>query len=210
FVTSFFGKDVLITDVFCLRDDQGLRNIAMNPVTRRSESTFHYYAGVQPKDINSDGLIDVPVAIAVESYGESSVDRFWWLKWMDYQASGTRKQVLTTYHSGDGWYLEIPETWSGDFSMQRQESSTIGVRTVTFAHGVEGEESEAVPFLEISCLVGSDRTRQAEEGERFILYSDTTTIYAAQFLDSDWDCGLDQEGLKARFHASADGWDTSQ
>lgn len=210
FVTSFFGKDVLITDVFCLRDDQGLRNIAMNPATRRSESTFHYYAGVQPKDINSDGLIDVPVAIAVESYGESSVDRFWWLKWMDYQASGTRKQVLTTYHSGDGWYLEIPETWSGDFSMQRQESSTIGVRTVTFAHGVEGEESEAVPFLEISCLVGSDRTRQAEEGERFILYSDATTIYAAQFLDSDWDCGLDQEGLKARFHASADGWDTSQ
>ena len=80
FVTSFFGKDVLITDVFCLnQDDQGLRNIAMDPATRRSESTFHYYAGVQPEDINGDGLMDVPVAIAVESYGESSVERFWWL-----------------------------------------------------------------------------------------------------------------------------------
>lgn len=210
FVTSFFGKDVLITDVFCLKGDQGLRNIAVDPATRRSASTFHYYAGVQPEDINGDGLIDVPVALAVDSYGESSVERFWWLKWMDYQESGERKQVMTTYHSGDGWYLEIPETWSGDFSMQRQESSTIGVRTVTFARGVEGEESEVTPFLEISCLVGSDRTRQSEEGDRFILYSDATTIYTAQFLDSDWDCGLDQEGLKARFHASADGWDTSQ
>ena len=51
---------------------------------------------------------------------------------------------------------------------------------------------------------------QAEEGERFILYSDAITIYTAQFLDSDWDCGLDQEGLKARFHTSQDNWDTSQ
>ena len=129
---------------------------------------------------------------------------------MAHQASGTCKQVMTTYHSGDGWYLEIPETWNGDFSMQRQESSTIGVRTVTFAQGVEGEESVVTPFLEISCLVGNDRTRQAEEGERFILYSDAITIYTAQFLDSDWDCGLDQEGLKARFHTSQDNWDTSQ
>lgn len=108
---------------------------------------------------------------------------------------------MTTYHSGDGWYLEIPEDWTGEFSMRRQESSTIGVRTVTFARGekaqTEAEESKTVPFGD-QRLVGSDRTRQARQGNRFILYADSTTIYTAEFLESGWDCGLDQEGLKAR------------
>ena len=74
----------------------------------------------------------------------------------------------------------------------------------------EAEESKTVPFLEISCLVGSDRTRQARQGNRFILYADSTTIYTAEFLESGWDCGLDQEGLKARFHAGLDGWNTRE
>ena len=52
FVTSYFGRDVLLTDVFVLDDQQGLRNIAWNPETRRSDSTFHYYTGVAPEDIN--------------------------------------------------------------------------------------------------------------------------------------------------------------
>jgi len=82
FVTSYFGRDVLLTDVFVLDDQQGLRNIAWNPETRRSDSTFHYYTGVAPEDINGDGLVEVPVARTVAAYGESSVDQFWWLDWI--------------------------------------------------------------------------------------------------------------------------------
>lgn len=210
FVTSFFGKDVLVTDVFCLKEGQGLRNIAMDPATRRSKDVFHYYAGVQPEDINDDGSLEVPVALPVPAYGVSSVDRFWWLAWVDYRADGSRTQAMTTYHSGDGWYLELPESWTGTFSMQRQESSTVGVRTVTFAQGTEEETEDPVPFLEISCLVGSDRNRQASQGERFTLYANDTTIYAAQFLDGGWDCGLDQQSLTERFHITEDRWLTSQ
>ena len=82
--------------------------------------------------------------------------------------------------------------------MRRQESSTVGVRSVSFALGVEDEgdpEKKVDPFLEICCRVGSDRTRQARQENRFILYADSTTIYTAEFLDSDWDCGLTQEEL---------------
>ena len=213
-IEYYDGRDGLITDVFYLEEGHGLKNIAMDPETRRSKNVFHYYAGVQPEDIDGDGCMDVPVAQSVPAYGESSADRFWWLQWMHYRVDGSRDLVMTTYHSGDGWYLEIPEDWTGEFSMRRQESSTIGVRTVTFARGekaqTEAEESKTVPFLEISCLVGSDRTRQARQGNRFILYADSTTIYTAEFLESGWDCGLDQEGLKARFHAGLDGWNTRE
>lgn len=85
FVTSYFGRDVLLTDVFVLDDQQGLRNIAWNPETRRSDSTFHY----------------------------------------------------------------------------------------------------------------------------FTLYEDATIIYTAEFLDSSWDCGLNEETMLTSFHASLGVWNTS-
>ena len=58
--------------------------------------------------------------------------------------------------------------------------------------------------------MGSDRNRQASQGERFTLYANDTTIYAAQFLDGGWDCGLDQQSLTERFHITEDRWLTSQ
>ena len=212
FVTAFFGQDVLMTDIFTLDENQGLRNVALNGNTRRSDVVFHYYAGVAPEDIDGDGITEVPVAVQVPAYGESSVDQFWWMEWMHYHPDGSRDWVLTTYHSGDGWYLEIPEGWlpAAEISMCRQESSTIGVRSVTFAWTPQGEEeAQPEPFLEICCLMGSDRSRQANQNERFTLYEDATTIYTAEFLDSSWDCGLEEQSLTASFHASAGAWNTS-
>ena len=213
FVTSYFGRDVLLTDMFVLDDHQGLHNIARNQDTRRSDSTFHYYTGVEPEDINGDGLIEVPVAAPVPAYGESSVDQFWWMDWIHYKTDGTQKLMTTTYHSGDGWYLDIPDAWNQgeDITMCHQESSTIGVRSVTFARTppAADEETDPEPYLEICCLTGSDRSRQAKQNDRFTLYEDTTTIYTAEFLDSSWDCGLNEQSLTSCFHASTGAWNTS-
>ena len=208
FVTSYFGKDVLVTDVFCLSGGE-LKNISLDPALHRSRNTFHYYAGVSPADMNQDGVTEVPVAMEVPSYGDSTVDTFWWLQWMDYRADGTAEKVMTTYHGGDGWYIELPDSWEGAFSMNRQESSTTGVRSVTFARGVDTEESRVIPFLTISSLVGADRGEQARIGGRFILYADTTTLYTAELLSSQWDCGLTQQELEMRFHSVNGSWSYS-
>lgn len=65
FVTSFYKKDVLITDVFCLSQGHDLKNIALNPETHQSKDVYHYAAGVEPTDINGDGALEVPVSVAV-------------------------------------------------------------------------------------------------------------------------------------------------
>lgn len=216
FVTSFYKKDVLITDVFCLSQGHDLKNIALNPETHQSKDVYHYAAGVEPTDINGDGALEVPVSVAVPSFGDSSQATFWWLRWVAYAPDGTRTVTKITYHSGDSWYLEIPSDWTGKFSMRRQESATIGVCTVTFARGVDQEATgdepatEAGPFLQITCLTGSDRSRQAQQGGRFLLSSTNSTICTGEFLTSSWDCGLDQESLKALFHADQAGWNTDQ
>ena len=216
FVTSFCKKDVLITDVFCLSQGRDLKNIALNPETHKSKDVYHYAAGVEPTDIDGDGALEVPVSVSVPSFGDSDQATFWWLRWVAYQPDGTRTVTRITYHSGDNWYLEIPSDWTGQFSMRRQESTTIGVRTVTFARGVDqeadGDEpaTEAEPFLQITCLTGNDRSRQAQQGGRFLLSSTTSTICTGELLTSSWDCGLDQAGLKALFHADQTGWNTNQ
>lgn len=119
---------------------------------------------------------------------------------MHYRVDGSRDLVMTTYHSGDGWYLEIPEDWTGEFSMRRQESSTIGVRTVTFAEGRRHRRKRRRanrPLRRSAVWWAATVPARPCQGNRFILYADSTTIYTAEFLESGWDCGLDQEGLKA-------------
>ncbi len=221
FVTSVFHEDDLITDIFCL-GEQGLENIALYDGAKQSEDVYHYYAGVHPADMNGDGITEVPVAQSIPAYGTSTAGEFWWLNWMAYRSDGTSAQVLTTYHSGDGWYLEIPDAWTGAFSMCRQENSATGVRNVLFAQGVELAEEEedegedednltnAQPqaFLAISTLMGADRGELAQLGNRFTLASDSTTIFTGEFFDG-WDCGLDEDTLRQRFHLNAGTWSYS-
>ena len=185
-------------------NQEGLNNISLNEETRRSQSTYRYSAGVRPGDRNGDGITEVPVGVPVAAYGESTQDQFWWIDWVRYAASGSRQRVMTTYQSTDGsWYLEIPDQWTGSFAMTRQENAAEGVRSVTFARV---DEAGIDPFLTIRCLVGGDRAEHARQDGQFILYADNTTVYTAQFLDSRWDCGLDERDVTLRFHVGNGPW----
>ena len=205
FVSSYLDKDLLVTDVFCV-DEYGLRNISLDPSARRSPCTFRYYAGVHPEDRNGDGLTEVPSAVPVPAYGESTVDQFWWLSWMHYRPDGSVEQAMRTYQSTDGsWYLELPAQWDGSFAMNREENSAEGVRSVTFARQVRGGAATE-PFLTIRCLVGGDRAEQARQSGQFILYADNTTVYTGRLLDGSWDCGLTQQDVIDRFHVGNGPW----
>lgn len=200
FVTSYFGKEALITDVFCVRGE-GLENIALDKGLHRSGSVFRYAAGVSPRDMDGDGITEVPAARAIAAYG-SSTGNFWWLDWNAYQPDGSRVQRLTTYHSSNGWYLDIPESWTGEFSMSSQESTAAGVHSDIFAQGRTSQEedgSQPEPFLVISVLTGADRSELARQGKQFILHADNAAVYTGEFLDG-WDCGLSEEDLEERFH----------
>ena len=203
FVTSYLEEELLVTDVFTA-GEEGLRNISLDRNPRRSGSTFRSSAGVRPADRNGDGFTEVPMGVPVSAYGESAGDQFWWLDWMRYRPDGSSQKVMTTYQSTDGsWYLEIPDAWTGEFAMSRQENTAEGVRSVTFARK-EGENID--PFLTISGLSGGDRADHARQDGQFTLYADNTTVYTARLLDSQWNCGLDQQAVIARFHMGNGPW----
>lgn len=58
---------------------------------------------------------------------------------------------------------------------------------------------EPEPFLVIYKLTGDNR-RPGQHARRFrLLEGEDDAIYAARLVDSGWDCGLDEEGVRANF-----------
>ena len=202
FVTSTLITGV-VTDIFAWRDDE-LVNITLDPATGMSDSTFRLNTSISIQDINGDGYPEVPKPTALPTPDASSSLDFWQVQWMQYDLWGEATVVSTTYYNGeDGWYLEMPECWQGRVALSRLDNSGSGERGVLF-YPYSAQQSEGVamrPFLSIYRLTGPNRMTRANAEGRFILLEEDDVIYAAQFHDgSGWDCGVDQEGLRALFH----------
>ena len=202
FVTSTLITGV-VTDIFAWRDDE-LVNITLDPATGMSDSTFRLNTSISIQDINGDGYPEVPKPTALPTPDASRSLDFWQVQWMQYDLWGEATVVSTTYYNGeDGWYLEMPEGWQGRVALSRLDNSGSGERGVLF-YPYSAQQSEGVamrPFLSIYRLTGPNRMTRANAEGRFILLEEDDVIYAAQFHDgSGWDCGVDQEGLRALFH----------
>ena len=84
-----------------------------------------------------------------------------------------------------------------------------GERAVLFSYW-EGDSSEdPTPFLVIYTLSGDNRHMRANMSGRFRLLEEvgeSDTIYAARFIQNDWDCGLDESGVKSHFALITNDW----
>ena len=154
-------------------------------------------------DHGGDGLVDLPLAKNIPAFGTGSgSENLWQIDWQRYDANGEGYCVMSTYHNNsDRWYLELPSQWDGVITMGRQEHTTIGERAVVFAHW-KGEEEAPERFLTIYRLTGNNRALHAVQDDRFVLWEDSDTVYAAEFHQNSWDCGIDREALLEAFHTT--------
>lgn len=204
FVASYYGEGATghITDVFAMRDGR-LENITLDPNTGESTQTIRWYTGIYGSDINNDYIMELPHPVALpDPKRPGSAANFWAIHWRQYSIDGSSRQVFTTYHNDrDGWYLILPDQWEGRIGLERRDLPGGGERGVVFSH--IGDDGSAVPFLAVYRLTGSSKERRAAQAGRFLLLSpdaEDDALYAAQFLECGWDCGLDEDGLKANFH----------
>ena len=207
FVTGVLETGGRITDIFSL-DKDTLRNVSIDKETKQSTGTVRYYNGVEPTDIDKDGITEVPLCQAISITGSTnSSETFWKVQWWQYDAKGVRHLDMTTYHNNtDHWYLVLPESWNGVITLSRRENSAIGERAVVFSYWNGDKKTEPDSFLTIYQLTGSNRTIRSKLNNRFTLCANSEAIYAAEFADCTWNCGLDQQGLTERFHLINNAW----
>lgn len=206
-VSSTFGENNgLLTDIFAWRNGT-LENITLDPMTGQSIGTMRYYNLVSSTDINQDSILEVPLPVALPTYQKvTGASDFWAIHWRQYDIEGEVWPVCTTYHNvQDRWYLVMPEEWEGQLTLSRRDNTVNGERAVVFSHW-RGEESEPTPFLTIYRLTGANREIRSRIGNRFVLLTESDAIYAAEFHENDWDCGLNREDLAERFHLIRTEW----
>jgi len=182
-----------------------LVNLSLDEETGMSRELLHGYTDVLPMDINDDNVAEVPAPMLLPTYGEGTSVNFWLIDWWQYDESGDRSYVMTTYHNvADSWYLELPENWRDRIILTRSDQ-TSGQREVIFAVW-EGDDKPPRPFLSVYRLTGNNRATVASSYGRFVLREEESVIYAAKFYDSGWDCGMDESDLLRSFKTIQSAW----
>ena len=191
------------TDIVVWRNER-LVNLTMNLETGVSNETIQGY-NISPADVNSDTILEMPRPHLLPGGAEGGTGNVWLIDWSQYNIKGKAKRVFTTYHNIlDGWYMELPDHWVDQITISRTDSVS-GERAVVFSRW-NGAEKEPTPFLVIYKLTGPNRSIRAAQAGRFVLSEDDSTIYAASLLGGRWDCGLDEAGVRDRFHRTTSGW----
>lgn len=195
-----------VTDILILRDGE-LNNILLSQTTGTS-SQIALFSGIQPADIDGDGATEVPVPAALpatEGPGE-----MWKIYWYNYSADGTPERSVITYHNlTDSWYLLIPETWDGKFTVI-QDNTNSSEHTTKF-YSISGRSADKLLFT-VYTLTGDNRETQATMGERMILRRQFSAVYALELGQNfgAWRYAVDTTELIDRFNAIATQWSTGE
>ena len=207
YVTVLSGE-VTLTDVYAVRDG-AFTNVTLNAETGKSSETMRVYSDVAAQDINGDGILELPRAVQLPESGSShSSSGYWLIYWRQFDLEGNAYTVQVNYHDlSNGWYLNVPESWVGQITVSRDDTRSIwGERAVIFSLWDGSEDSTPQPFLRIYRLSGSNRATRAKLGNRFVLLEEDSIIYAAELIETGWNCGLSSENLIEYFSLIRTEW----
>lgn len=203
FVESVYDGTGLITDIF-VGTDGHVANISADD-TGTSSQTLRYYT-VYCRDIDSDGVMEIPIPRTLPSQGGTSYRS---LDWYNFTRSGAAQLAMTTYHNySDSWYLAIPDSWRGNVTVRREDTAG-GERAVVFSVW-NGEAVPVTDFLKIYALTGENRAVAATRGTRQIIRREDEVIYAAELIaeGSNWEHIVGYPYLKENLHLIYSEWVT--
>lgn len=194
-----------VTDILVCREGE-LKNIVLSQSTGVS-SQIARFLNIQPTDINADGVTEVPAPAALPTAQD---DEKWKIYWLSMAADGTASRQAITYHNlTDSWYLLVPDTWDGHFTVSQDNTGTTEHATTFFS--LSGGQIREKLFT-IYTLTGDNRETQANRGGKTILRRQPNTIYAIEYAESyaDWYYSIEEKELATRFHAIAAQWITGE
>lgn len=205
FVASTYGEDTIVTDIFAIWE-QSFRNVSSSGETGLSSQTVRNYY-VYADDIDADGLIELPMLVALPSTSPESA--FWAIRWYNLHPDGSQTVKMTTYHNYlGGWYLQLPQWLEGQLSITRTEEVS-GVRGYSVQRW-KGQSEPPEEVFTVYAFTGEDREALANADGRFLLAEKGDTVYAASFGTGRLAQGMTREELTAMFHFIRVDWNSGE
>lgn len=207
------SSNMLVTDILAVSDGL-LKNITLNEELGVSETRRS--SAVAPRDINSDSVLELPftISLSANAYVENS-ETFSVLSWGQFNLDGRESTVGYTYHNvADGWYLELPASWSWKLDQlvlsrsDTNQGATVERSIQFYFTDADDPESEPEQFLVIYKNTGANRSNRAVTGNRFLLAETDDASYSAEFVGNMSSPGMDQERLTELFHLITTDWST--
>lgn len=201
FVTSSSGENVIVTDIFVVRDGH-FTNIAYSTEADTSIRTLmNYY--VYAEDIDADGVLELPGLITMKPITSWREDeQKFLLRWYAMDAEGWEMDKMYTFHNYlGGWYIRLDDGWASRLTVEQEQGC--------FRFYVWDESYQvATPLFSLYVFTGVDRDESAAQDGRFPLYRAEGVAYAAQLDLAAPEYGISEDSLQESFHLIRQDWRT--
>ena len=203
FVTSSSGDNVIVTDVFVVKDGH-FTNIAYSTEADTSIRTLlNYY--VYAEDIDSDGILELPDLITMKPVNAWRQDeQQFLLRWYAMDVDGWELDKMYTFHNYiGGWYLQLDSQWAGRLTVEQEQNR--------FNFYVWDESYQvSIPLFSVFVFTVADRDESASQDGRFPLYRAEGVAYAAQLDFAAPEYGITEKSLQDSFHLIRQDWQTGE
>ena len=145
-----------VTEVLFLEKGQ-LQNPFMNPETRETTLTLRT-ATLESRDIDSDGIIEIPIRYEVATVTKSNEGEKQYLTdWCSYTGETLTSKLTTYMNLNDKFYYAIPKKWLGSIAILSDPENSL-----TEIYGFDSENNVSTDRLLYIKAVGK---REWDAGE---------------------------------------------
>lgn len=191
YVASDVNGTAIITDVYALLGGI-FTNVSLSNESGTSVQTLRNYY-VYADDVDGDGILELPDLIPLANPSNSAYTDQYLIRWYAMNSDGTEVDKLHTYHSfTGGWYLELPQDIASTVSVMQFGNS--------YEFSVTSADGALSKLMTVYVFTGQEREEQAVSDNRFVLYRNESTVYAAHLEVASAAYNMTQETLINAFH----------
>lgn len=191
YVASDVNGSAIITDVYALLDG-AFTNVSLSNESGTSVQTLRNYY-VYADDIDKDGILELPDLIALPNPGSGTYENQHLIRWYSMNRDGSEVNKLYTYHSfTGGWFIELPQEIAPNVNVIQFGNS--------YEFSVIDNNQKQSKLMTLYVFTGQEREEQALADNRFVLYRNESTVFAAHLDVASATYNITQDSMKSAFH----------
>lgn len=191
YVASDVDGSAIITDVYALLDG-AFTNVSLSNESGTSVQTLRNYY-VYADDIDQDSVLELPDLIALPNLGNNAYENQHLIRWYAMNRDGSEMNKLYTYHSfTGGWFLELPDEIAAKVNVIQFGNS--------YEFSVTDDQGTTAKLMTLYVFTGQEREEQAVADNRFVLYRNESTVFAAHLEVASAAYNITQDSTKNAFH----------